>query len=99
MHTLNEFYNVFVIQADNIKLINALHFISLLCNINLPKYAYLGIWIYSVASALLFYYCCRGLVRNLNPGGLYKIYLSLFLSVLCNLQILSGGGTVLPNGG
>ena len=41
MRTLNEFYNVFVIQVDNIKLINALHFILLLCNMNLPKYAYL----------------------------------------------------------
>ena len=59
---------------------------------------YIGIWIYSVASALLFYYCCRDLVSNLNPGGLYKIYLSFFLSVLCNLQISRrGGGSKSPS--
>jgi hypothetical protein len=57
MRTLNEFYNVFVIQVDNIKLINALHFILLLCNMNLPKYAYLltCTYIFGLTVLLLLY--------------------------------------------
>ena len=54
MRTLNEFYNVFVIQVDNIKLINALHFILLLCNMNLPKYAYCT-YIFGLTLLLLLY--------------------------------------------
>ena len=53
MRTLNEFYNVFVIQADNIKLIN--YFISLVCIMNLPKYAYLFTSVFGLTVLLLLY--------------------------------------------
>ena len=58
MRTLNEFYNVFVIQVDNIKLINALHFILLLCNMNLSKYANLltCTYIFGLTVLFLLYY-------------------------------------------
>ena len=82
----------------NIKLFNALYFISLLCIMNLPKYSYLHrLWIYSVATALLFYYCCRGLVRNLNPGG-YMKYICPFFFLSCVIYKFRGvGGSKSPS--